>query len=61
MNQFKATILFVVLTVLTACSAQLERPEEQDADRGMQNEEQRRPSVPTFSYRPGAGLMIEGR
>ncbi len=61
MNRLKSAIWFVVLTVLTGCSAQLERPKEQDANRSKQNEEQRPPSVPTFTYRPGAGLMIEGR
>ncbi len=60
MNRFRA-IWFVVLTVLTGCSAQVETPEEQESNRGKQNEEQRPPSVPTFTYRPGAGLMIEGR
>jgi len=61
MNRFKSAIWFVVLTVLTGCSAQLERPKEQDANRSKQNEEQRPSSVPTFTYRPGAGLMIERR
>lgn len=60
MNRFKAAILFVVLIVLTGCSAQLERPEEQEPNRVKQKEEQKPPSVPTFTYRPGAGLMIEG-
>jgi hypothetical protein len=61
MVRFTSAILFVVLTVLIGCSAQLERPEQQEPDRGKQKEEQRPPSVPTFRYRPGAGLMIEGR
>jgi outer membrane biogenesis lipoprotein LolB len=61
MVRFKSAILFVVLTMLTGCSAQLERPEEQEPDRGKQKEEQRTPSVPTFRYRPGVGLTIEGR
>jgi hypothetical protein len=61
MVRFKSTILFVVLIVLIGCGAQLERPEEQEPNRGEQKEEQRTPSVPTFRYRPGAGLMIEGR
>jgi hypothetical protein len=61
MVRFKSSILFVVLTMLIGCSAQLERPEEQEPNRGEQKEEQRPPSVPAFRYRPGAGLMIEGR
>ncbi len=61
MVRFKSTILFVVVMVLIGCSAQLERPEGQEPNRGEQKEEQRTPSVSTFRYRPGAGLMIEGR
>jgi hypothetical protein len=59
MFQFTPSILFVVLTVLTGC-AQLERPKEQVPDRVEQQEEKPSP-VPTFRYRPGAGLTIEGR
>jgi hypothetical protein len=58
---FKSSSLFVVLTVLIGCSAQLEPPQEQEPSRVEQKEEQRPPSVPSFRYRPGAGLMIEGR
>jgi hypothetical protein len=61
MVRFNSSILFVVLTVLIGCSAQLERPKEQEPNRGEQKEEQRPPSVPTFRYRPGAGVIIEGR
>jgi hypothetical protein len=61
MVRFNSSILFVVLTVLIGCSAQLERPKEQEPNRGEQKEEQRPPSVPTFGYRPGAGVIIEGR
>jgi outer membrane biogenesis lipoprotein LolB len=61
MVRFKSLFWFVVLTVLNGCSAQLERPQEQEPTRVEQKEAQRPASVPTFSYRPGAGLMIEGR
>ena len=61
MVRFKSLILFVVLTVLIGCSAQLESPQEQAPSRVEQKKEPRSPSMPTFSYRPGAGLMIEGR
>jgi hypothetical protein len=61
MVRFKSSLLFVVLAVVIGCSAQLERPEQQELKRGEQKEEQRPASVPTFTYRPGAGLMIEGR
>jgi len=61
MARFGFAILFVVVTALVGCSAQVERPKEQALNRGEQKEEQRPPSVPTFTYRPGAGLMIEGR
>jgi outer membrane biogenesis lipoprotein LolB len=61
MVRFKPSILFVALTVLVGCSAQLERPKEPEPDRVEQQEKQRPPSVPAFRYRPGAGLTIEGR
>jgi outer membrane biogenesis lipoprotein LolB len=61
MVRFKSAILFVVLTVLTGCTAQLEAPQEQEPSPVEQKEEQKPPSAPTFRYRPGAGLMIEGR
>jgi outer membrane biogenesis lipoprotein LolB len=60
MVRFQPSILFVVLTVLTGCSAQLERSKEQEPKRVEQKEEQTPSSVPTFRYRPGAGLTIEG-
>jgi len=37
MVRFKSTILFVVVMVLIGCSAQLERPEEQEPNRGEKN------------------------
>ena len=58
---FRSLILFILFTVLIGCSAQIERPEQQESNRAEQKEDQRPASVPTFRYRPGAGLMIEGR
>ena len=61
MARFELAILFVILTVLIGCSAHLGPPQEQEGSPVEQKEEQRPPSVPSFRYRPGAGLMIEGR
>jgi hypothetical protein len=61
MVRFNQPIWFVVLTVLSGCSAHLEPPQEQESRRVEQKQEQRQPSVPTFRYRPGGGLTIEGR
>jgi hypothetical protein len=61
MLRFKSLILFVVLTMPIGCSTQLERPQDQESSQVEQKKEQRPPSVPTFTYRPGSGLMIEGR
>jgi PBP1b-binding outer membrane lipoprotein LpoB len=61
MVRFKSSILLVVLTVLIGCSAHREPPQEQEPNRVEQKEKQKPSSVPTFRYRPGAGLMIEGR
>jgi L-cystine uptake protein TcyP (sodium:dicarboxylate symporter family) len=61
MIRFKSVIAVLLFTALIGCSAQLvERPKEQEASRAKQ-EEERKLSMPTFTYRPGAGLMIEGR
>ena len=59
MVRFKSSILLIVLTGSVGCSA-IERPLEPQPNRPEQQEEQKSPSVPTFMYRPGAGLMIEG-
>jgi len=62
MIRFKSVIAVLLFTALIGCSAQLvERPKEQEASRAKQEEERKLSSVPTFTYRPGAGLMIEGR
>jgi hypothetical protein len=61
MVRSKSAILFVVLTVLVGCSAQQERSEDQETKRDEQQQEKQPASFPTFRYRPGAGLTIEGR
>ena len=62
MIRFKLVIAVLVITALIGCSAQLvERPTDQDVSRAKQEEERKPSSMPTFTYRPGAGLMIEGR
>jgi hypothetical protein len=61
MVRFKSLTLLIGLTVLIGCSPQLERPERQEFNRAEQKEEQRPASVPTFRYRAGSGLLIEGR
>ena len=60
MVRFKLSMLFVVLVVFIGCGA-IERPVEPETNPAEQKEKQRSLSVPTFTYRPGAGLMIEGR
>ena len=52
MVRFNPPIWFVVLTVLSGCSAHLEPPQEQEPRRVEQKEEERQPSVPTFRYTP---------
>ena len=62
MMRLKSVIAFVLFTALVGCSAQLvEPPKEQEASQAKQEEERTPSSIPTFTYRPGAGLMIEGR
>ena len=62
MIRFKSVIAVSLFTALIGCSAQLvERPKEPEASRAKQEEERKPSSMPTFTYRPGAGLMIEGR
>ena len=50
-----------VLLAVIGCGAQLERQDERVLVPSKEEQEQRQRSVPTFTYRPGAGLMIEGR
>jgi gas vesicle protein len=62
MMRIKSVIAGLLFTALIGCSAQLvERPKEQEVSRAKQEEERKPSSLPTFTYRPGAGLMIEGR
>ena len=62
MIRFKSVIVVLLFTALIGCSAQLvEGPKEQEASRAKQEEERKPSSMPTFTYRPSAGLMIEGR
>lgn len=62
MVRFKAAIVLFTFSALLGCSAQTERPEEQqEASPAKEKKEQRPSSMPTFTYRPGGGLMIEGR
>ena len=62
MRRFKSVIAALLFTSLIGCSAQLvERPKEQEASQAKQEQERKPSSMPTFTYRPGAGLMIEGR
>jgi hypothetical protein len=50
-----------LFTAIIGCSAQLvEAPKGQEASRAKQEEDRKPSSIPTFTYRPGAGLMIEG-
>src|SRR5262245_19018278 len=60
MVRFKSSMSFVVLMVFIGCGA-IERPVEAETNQAEPKEKQRSLSVPTFIYRPGAGLMIEGR
>lgn len=61
MRRLNFVIMGFFLTEMIGCSAQLsEAPNGQEASRAKQ-EEDRKPSLsPSFTYRPGAGLMIEG-
>jgi hypothetical protein len=62
MMRFKSVIAVFVFTALVGCSAQVvEYRKEQEAGRAKQEEDRKPSSMPTFTYRPGAGLMIEGR
>ena len=61
MIRVKSAILLAVLLAVIGCGAQLERQDERVLAPSEEEQEQRQRSVPTFTYRPGAGLMIEGR
>lgn len=62
MIRFKSLIAGFLFAALIGCSAQLaEDPKEQEVSRTKQEEDRKPSPMPTFTYRPGAGLMIEGR
>ena len=62
MIRFKSVMAVLLFTALVGCSAQVvERPKEQEVSRTKQEEDRKLSSMPTFTYRPGSGLMIEGR
>jgi hypothetical protein len=60
MVRFNPSIGFAVLTVVNGCSAHLQSPQEQKPRAVEQQEEKSPPLVPTFRYRPGAGLNDRG-
>ena len=61
MVSFNAVIGIFFFTAFVGCSAQLtERSKEEGGSRAKQEEERKPSSIPTFTYRPGASLMIEG-
>jgi hypothetical protein len=58
----KAVSVILLVNACIGCSAQVvERPKEQEASRPKQQEDRKPSSMPTFTYGPGAGLMIEER
>jgi hypothetical protein len=62
MIRFTAVSVILLFNACIGCSAQVvERPKQQEASRPKQEEVRKSSSTPTFTYRPGAGLIIEGR
>ena len=62
MMRGKAVSVIILFTACMGCSAQVvERSKEQEASLPKQEQYRKSSSPPTFTYRPGAGLMIEGR
>jgi len=59
MTRFKSILLLLALSAFMGCAAQPEGPKKQEMNRAEQTEKQN-PPTPTVTYRPGAGLMIEG-
>ena len=58
----KAVSVILLFTACTGCSTlHMERSKEEEASRPKQQEDRKSSTTPTFTYRPGAGLMIEGR
>jgi hypothetical protein len=61
MIRIKSVIVDMLFTAIIGCSAQPVQPlTEQEQIRAKQEEDRNSPSIPTFTYRPGAGLTIEG-
>jgi len=61
MIRVNSVIVAFLFTAIIGCSAGVvEGTKEQEASRAKQDEDRKPSSVPTFTYRPGAGLMIEG-
>ncbi len=56
-------LLLIVLPVLSGCAVQQAEPTQKpEASRAEDQQEEEKPtSFPTFTYRPGGGLKIEGR
>jgi hypothetical protein len=61
MIRVKSAISLSVLLTLIGCGPEINRPDKQVLVPSKEEQEQRQRSMPTFTYRPGAGLMIEGR
>ena len=60
MIRVNSVIVGFLFTAIIGCSAKLvEGTKEQAATRAKQSEDRKPSSMPTFTYRPGAGLMIE--
>jgi hypothetical protein len=61
-GRFTSIIAIFLSVALGGCSAQLvEPPQEQGTSRAIDEQDRKPSSIPTFTYRPGAGLIIEGR
>ena len=61
MQRVNSAIVFFLFTAMIGCSAHLsESPQEQEASRVKQEKDRNPSSMPNFTYRPGAGLFIEG-
>jgi len=61
MQRVNSAILFLLFTAMIGCSAHLSEPrQEQEASRVKQEKDRNPSPMPAFTYRPGAGLFIEG-
>lgn len=61
MIRVNSVIVGFLFSAIIGCSAGVvEGTKEQEPSRAKQDEDRKPSSVPTFTYRPGAGLMIEG-